>query len=192
MTELKQQEREHKQHPKIIDFYGRKHVQLHCALCATVGKITNILIDEYAYSINRYGTACSKCMSSELNKERQCRSKCDPTWRYQSQYLPPKKLCTMNWDELCSQDKEETERIQIQEQELVELNERNMSVALGFPNTDEHRLEECRVKLFTNKGPWKRETTGQILEPEEPEEPEQPEEPEEPTIDTTTNSYDNI
>jgi len=164
MTELKEQ-------PKIIDFYGRKHVQLHCALCTTVGKITKILIDEYAYSINRYGTACSKCMSSELNKERQCRRKHDPNWRYHSPYLPPKKLCNMNWDELCSQDKEETERIQIQEQELTELNERNISVAsqfaLGIPDT-----EECQAKytkIFTNKGPWKRETTGQTLEPEEPE-----------------------
>ena len=158
---------------KIIDFYGQKHVQLQCALCAKNGKNTLIYIDSHAYSINRYGTACCNCISFELKKEKECRNKNDINWRYHSQYLPPKLLSVMKWDELILQDKQDTERIEIQQQESHELNERNMSVArqfaLGVQDTEEQRAKY--TKIFTNKGPWKREISGQILEPEEQEHP---------------------
>jgi hypothetical protein len=149
--------------PKTITFYGQENVVIPCALCATKGKTTNIYIDSNTYYSNRYGTACHDCVSSEFKKEERSTRDEHP---YHSEYLPPKKLCDMTWDELVIQEQKDILLENIKVQEITKLIERNASVArqiaLSVPDTEEQRAKY--KKIFTNKGPWKREITGQILE----------------------------
>lgn len=155
--------------PKTVYFYGQENIEMNCALCATKGKTTTILIDSNKYYVNRHGTACHSCMSTEFEKEERTKRSEYP---YHSEYLPPKKLCDMTWDELGKQESQDMLLEYLKDQEISKLIERNASVArqfaLGVPDTEEQR--EKYKKIFINKGPWEREITGIILEQDEPEE----------------------
>ena len=162
------------QEPKIIESFGLRQVQIQCALCATTGKISYIYLDEHSYSIHRNRFACPQCVFSEFLKEK------DSNNKYISEYLPPRQQFLYDLPanevaldkDLLNKPYEKMNSLELfQEQmkqerhdaELIKFDERNLAVAkqfaLGVPDTEEQRKKYERI--FTNKGPWRREITGQ-------------------------------